>query len=54
MTYKPGILKPFAGLKKDELQGELRVRGVFYLSGKKDERQCYRRSCVVHKEFRLH
>ncbi len=25
---KPGILKPFAGLKKDELQGELRVRGV--------------------------
>ena len=34
---KPGILKPFAGLKKDELQGELRVRGVFDLSGKKDE-----------------
>ncbi len=34
---KPGILKPFAGLKKDELQCELRVRGVFDLSGKKDK-----------------
>ncbi len=34
---KPGILKPFAGLKKDELQGELCVRGVFDISGKKGE-----------------
>ncbi len=34
---KPCILKYFASLKKDELQGELCVRGVFDFSGKKDE-----------------
>ena len=34
---QPGVLKPFANLSKEQLREELRMRGVFDLSGKKQE-----------------
>ena len=34
---QPSFLKPFASLNKEQLKKELCIRGVFDLSGRKDE-----------------